>query len=233
MTIWEYLKDPDPWFNTAAYTPLQIAMFTAGAVLWVVVYLITIRRLVTLRTLSIPFIAVTLNFGTEITTSIFFVPDMGLALVLAYWAWMVLDVLIVIGLFRYGGQQVRSPFLQARFRMLMAVWIPLLFAVQSTLILRYDLPMAPLVSFTINLVMSVAFIGLLFVPGTESPSKLIGWCKFIGTGVIGVMFYTKYPDNNALTSLYVAVALVDVYYVYLLHSTKVEVPHAFSARIAS
>lgn len=233
MTIWEYLKDPGPWFNTAAYTPWQIALFTIGALLWVVVYLITIGRLVTLRYLSIPFIAVTLNFGTEITTAIFFVPDMGSALVIAYWAWMVLDVFIVIGLFRYGRAQIRSPFLQTRFRMLMAIWIPLLFVVQANFILRYDLPMAPLISFIINLVMSVAFIGLFFVPGKVAPSKLIGWCKFIGTGIIGVMFYTKYPDNAALTSLYVAVAAVDAYYVYLLHGTNVEAPHAASARTAN
>jgi hypothetical protein len=218
MTIWEYLENPGPWFNTEAYTPLQIAMFTLGAVLWVLVYIVTIRRLISLKQLAIPFIAVTLNIGTEITTAVFFVPDMGSALVLAYWAWMVLDIFIVVGLFRYGHKQVRSPYLQQRFRMLMAVWIPLLFAVQYTFILTYDLPMAPLVSFTINLVMSAAFVVLLFVPGQPPASKLIGWAKFLGTGIIGVMFYTKYPDNNALTALYVAVAVVDAYYVYLLHS---------------
>jgi hypothetical protein len=220
VTIWEYLRDPGPWFNTEAYTTLQIGMFTVGAVFWIVVYIITIRRLVTVRELAIPFIAVTLNFGTEITTSIFFVPDMGSVLVIAYWAWMVLDAFIVIGLFRYGHKQVRTPYLRKRFRLLMAGWIPLLFLVQCTFILQYDLPMAPLISFIINLVMSAAFIYLFFVPTSEPSSKLIGWCKFLGTGIIGVMFYTKYPENNALTSLYVAVALLDIYYLGLLYKLR-------------
>lgn len=234
MTIWEYLADPGPWFNTEAYTPIQIALFTAGAILWIVVYVITIRRLIKVEELSIPFIAVTLNIGTELTTAVLFVPDMGTALVVAYWAWLVLDIFIVIGLFRYGGKQVRAPYLRARFRTLMAVWIPLLFVVQATFILEYDLPMAPLNSFMINLVMSAAFIYLLFMPHQVEASKAIAWCKFLGTGIIGVMFYTKYPENNALTALYAAVALVDAYYVYLVYNvpTAMQVPHADDVRTA-
>ncbi len=217
MTIWEYLADPGPWFNTDLYTVPQIIMFTSGAMLWVVVYIVTIRRLLKLNELAIPFIAVTLNFGTEITTAVFFVPDMGSVLVIAYWAWMVLDIFIVIGLFRYGAKQVRTPYLKQKFAVMMAVWIPLLFVVQYNFILEYDLPMAPLNSFMINLVMSAAFIYLFFVPTEAAKSKIIGWCKFLGTGIIGVVFYTKYPENGALTSLYIAVALVDVFYLYLLY----------------
>ena len=94
MTIWEYLADPGPWFNTDAYTVPQIAMFTLGALLWVAVYVVTIRRLVTFKELAIPFLAVTLNIGTEITTAVLVVPDMGSVLVIAYWAWLVLDLFI-------------------------------------------------------------------------------------------------------------------------------------------
>jgi hypothetical protein len=152
---------------------------------------------------------------------------MGSVLVIAYWAWLVLDAFIVGGLFRYGSKQVRTPFFVDKFKLLMAGWIPLLFVVQYNFILTYDLPMAPLTSFMINLVMSAAFIYLFFVPTEAGSSKLIGWCKFIGTGIIAVMFYTKYPDNNALTSLYVAVALVDIFYIYLLYrvSPPPRIPH--------
>jgi len=93
-----------------------------------------------------------------------------------------------------------------------------LFGVQLTFIRMYDLPMAPLGSFIINLVMSAAFIYLVFIPRTTTPSKIVAWCKFLGTGIIAVMFYTKYPDNDSLTTLYVANALVDIYYIYLVHT---------------
>ena len=221
MTIWEYISLAEhPWFNTEAYTPLQIGMFTVGALLWVLVYVVTIRGLIRYKELAIPVIAVTLNIGCEITTAVFFVPDMGLALVLAYWAWLVLDVFIVIGLFRYGHKQIYSPYLTKRFVRLMALWIPLMFFVQYSFILEYDLPMAPLDSFMINLVMSAAFISLFFVPKQAANSIVIGWGKFLGTGIIGVMFFTKYPDNLALTSLYVACALLDIYYLYLVYRVK-------------
>jgi hypothetical protein len=197
-------------------------------VLWVVVYLITIHSLVKFKELDIPILAVTLNFGCEITTAFFFVPDMGLALVLAYWAWLVLDMFIVIGLFRYGRRQVATPYLKKKLPLLVGIWLPLLFVVQYNFILKYDLPMAPLDSFIINLAMSAAFIYLVFVSGKSTNSKRIGWCKFLGTGIIGVMFYTKYPSNNALTSLYVACAMVDMYYIYLLYTVKPGVQHAYA-----
>jgi len=230
VTIWEYIAQPEhPWFDTSVYTPFQMTIFTIGALLWVVVYLITIHSLVRFKELDIPIVAVTLNFGCEITTAFFFVPDMGLALVLAYWAWLVLDLFIVIGLFRYGRKQVANPYLRSHLPSLLTVWMPLVFVIQYFFILRYDVPMAPLNSFMINLVMSAAFIFLVFVPGKSTNSPIIGWCKFLGTGIIGVMFYTKYPDNDVLTSLYVGCALLDVYYIYLLYNVKPGIQRAFAS----
>lgn len=219
MNIWDYLSQPDhPLFNTDLYTVPQIAMFTSGALLWIVVYIVVIRRLIANQEVEIPWLAVSLNIGNEATTAIFFVPDMGLVLVIAYWAWLLLDLFILRGLFRYGRKQVTTPYLKERFTTWLAVWIPLLFGVQLTFIRMYDLPMAPLGSFIINLVMSAAFIYLVFIPRTTAPSKIVAWCKFLGTGIIAVMFYTKYPDNDSLTTLYVANALVDIYYIYLVHT---------------
>ena len=233
MTIWEYLAQPDhPWLNTDAYTVGQIVLFTTGAVLWIVVYVAVIRRLIVNQELEIPWIAVSLNIGNEVTNSIFFVPDMGLALVIAYWAWLMLDIYIVRGLFKYGVKQITTPYLKQRFTKLMAVWIPVLIVVQLTFTRKYDLPMAPLDSFIINLVMSAAFIYMVFVPRTTAPSQVVAWCKFLGTGIIGVMFYNKYPDNNALTTLFVANALVDMYYIYLVHNFKTIRPDAPAAELA-
>lgn len=229
MTIWEYIAQPEhPWFDTSVYTPLQIALFTIGALLWVVVYLTTIHSLIRFKELDIPILAVTLNFGCEIATAFFFVPDMGLALVLAYWAWLVLDLFIVIGMFRHGRKQVANPYLRKRLSTLLAFWMPLVFVIQYFFILGYDVPMAPLNSFIINLVMSAAFIFMVFVPGKSTNSPIIGWCKFLGTGIIAVMFFTKYPENNVLTSLYVGTALLDMYYIYLLYSVKPGIQLAYA-----
>lgn len=221
LTIWEYIQQPEhPWFDTTNYEWWQILMFGMGALLWIVVYLKTLHRLKKDKELDIPLWAVTLNFGCEVTTAIFFVPDMGLLLVIAYWAWMVLDVFIVIGLIRYAHKQVTVPMLRSKLWIFFAVWMPLAFLLQYHFILKYDLPMAPVDSFTINLVMSVCFIYLIFVPRQGMNSQLVAWCKFLGTGIIGIMFYTKYPGHHYLTILYIACAFFDIAYIVLLHHRR-------------
>lgn len=224
MTIFEYINQPEhPWFATDKYTTTQIALFTTGALLWCIAYLYAIGRLYSKkkkRVLDIPIVAVLLNFGCEITTAIWFVPDMGLILVLAYWAWMVLDIFIVIGLFKYGKDQMVFPELKNNFVLYIFVGLVTSFFVQHFFILQYDLPMAPLDSYVINLVMSVAFINLLFVDTYKGNSKMVAWCKFLGTGLISIMFYSKYPENNFLTSLYIFCAIFDIAYLYFLYTKK-------------
>ncbi len=220
MTIFEYFQSSHPWFNTVDYTVLQIVLFTTGAVLWVAAYINTIYWIRKKETLDIPAIAITLNFGCEIVTAIFFVPNMGNALVLAYWAWMVLDAYIIYSLFRFGYKQMRVDFFKQNFHKFLMVGLIVSFFVQCPFILRYDLPMAPLDSYIINLVMSICFIYMFFIPGYEGNRKLTGWTKFLGTGIISIMFQTKYPDNYFLTSLYVFCACFDIYYLYLLYKVN-------------
>lgn len=231
MTIWEYINLPaHPWFDTSNYEWWQIAMFALGALLWIVVYLKTIYRLKAYHELDIPFWAVTLNFGCEITTAIFFVPNMGLALVLAYWAWLLLDTFIVIGMFKYGHKQIHIRYFKDHLPKFLIMWLPLAFVLQYHFILTYDLPMAPVDSFTINLVMSICFIYMIFLRTQKGASKTIGWCKFLGTGIIGVMFFTKYPDHHYLTTLYIACAIFDIIYIVLVYNQPKM--HQYAEKIA-
>lgn len=218
MTIWEYLSEPHPWFDTANYEPYQIALFLIGALLWVFVYIDVIRDIFKRKLVAIPLVAICLNFGFEVTTSLFFVPDMGNALVAAYWAWMLLDVLIVAAMFRYGWKQIRSQTIRDALVWLLPIGVLGAFSAQYFFIINYDLPMAPLDGYIINLVMSMLFVGLLFGPGVEGQTWRIGWGKFLGTFLISIMFFTKYPDNYFLLTLYVLVALFDIWYIRLLGS---------------
>lgn len=220
MTIFEYLKSSHPWFDTGNYTSWQIALFLTGALLWVVAYLDTIRDITRKKTLNIPLIAICLNFGFEVTTSFAFVPDMGKALVMAYWAWMVLDVFIVRSMFRYGFKQIRIPYLAKYLTPFLLLGILTGFFTQFFFIPKYDLPMAPLAGYIINLVMSVCFIYLIFIPDYTGNSLVTAWTKCLGTGLISIMFFTKYPENNFLTSLYIFTAIFDILYICLLYRLK-------------
>lgn len=220
MTIFEYLKEPHPWLDTTNYTIVQIVLFFTGSLLWLVTYADTLLDIKNKKTLNIPLAAILLNFGWEIAACWFFVPNMGKLLVLAYWAWMFFDVFIFASTFRYGYKQVMNSFFRDRLKLFLVVGIVISFFTQVTFMTQYDLPMAPLSGYIINLVMSVSFLYLLIIPGYEGNSYITGWSKFLGTGIISVMFYTKYPDNYFLISMYFAVAFFDVMYLILLHKSR-------------
>lgn len=217
VNIFQYFQTPQPWFNTEYYTIPQIVLFTTGAVLWVIAYINTLIWIRKRQVLDIPAIAIILNYTCEVTTGFFFLPNMGLVLVIAYWAWMVLDTFIVISLFRYGYKQMRVDFFRSHLSAFLVVGLLVCFATQCTFIIAYDLPMAPLDSYIINLVMSVCFIYMYFIPGYEGNRKLTAWTKALGTGLISIMFQMRYPANTFLTTLYLSCAAFDIYYIWLLH----------------
>lgn len=217
VSIIEYLQGSHPWINSSKYTLFQVLLFFLGALSWLVCYADAIYDIVKKKTVSIPVLAVCLNFGWEIATCLFFVPDMGKLLVLSYWGWMIFDAFIFVSAVRYGYKQMQVKFFIDNSRILTITAIVVSFLSQATFITQYDLPMAPISGYIINLPMSIGFIYLLFVPGFDGYSKLAAWSKFIGTGLISIMFFTKYPENNFLTVMYIAVAVFDILYIILLY----------------
>ena len=220
MTIWEYLQESHPWFNTANYTPLQIGLFFTGAMLWIVAYIVIIRMALKKKTVIIPAAAVICNFGNEVGGAIFWVPDMGNALVLAYWGWMLLDIFIVISLFRYGYKQFTTEFFRKNLRWLIALGLAGSIPLSCFFMVQYDLPMGVIDAYIVNVVMSVAFLSLLFVPDFPEHSIALAWSKFLGTGLISIMFQSKYPDNHFLTVVYLVVAAFDILFLVLMYQKR-------------
>ncbi|HVB02595.1 MAG TPA: hypothetical protein VNE41_02625 [Chitinophagaceae bacterium] len=220
MTIFEYLKTDHPWLDNTRYANYQIALFLSGAILWIFTYIDTIRDITRKKTINIPLIAICFNFGYEVTTSFAFVPNMGKVLVMAYWSWMVLDIFIVYSMFRFGVKQIRIKQIASHITLYLFLGVSAGFLIQFFFIPRYDLPMAPLAGYIINLLMSVSFIYLVFIPGYQGNSLVTGWTKFLGTALISIMFQTKYPENHFLTVLYIFTALFDILYIRLLYQQR-------------
>jgi len=194
INILEYLKEPQPWFNTDCYEPWQIIMFVIGALLWVIVYVDTIRDIFKKQTLNIPFGAVITNYGWEISAAIFVVPNMGKALVIGYWAWMVLDTVIFYNTIKLAHKQCRVDFFKKHLTpLLLILCLAISMSTQLTFIQEYDIPMAPVSANIINLYMSIAFVYMVFIPNFEGNSLVTGWAKFLGTLIINIMFSLKYP----------------------------------------
>jgi len=218
MTIFEYVKEPHPWINLVDYTLTQVIMFFAGSLLWLVCYVDTLIDIRKKKSINIPVGCVITNYGWEISTCLFFVPDMGLLLVVAYWAWMLLDTFIFLSTFRYGYKQMMIAFFRKNAHFFIILGILVSFSSQATfMICGYDIPMAPISGDIINLYMSAAFLYLLFIPGYEGNSLVTGWCKFLGTGIINVMFFMKYPDNYFLATIGLCIAILDITYIVLLY----------------
>ncbi len=217
MTIWEYVQEPHPWFDTTNYTPLQIGLFTTGALLWIVAYIEVIRYAIKQKTVLIPAVAVVCNYGNEVGGAIFWVPDMGKALVIAYWGWLILDTFILINLLKHGYKQFTTPYFKNNLKKLVLAGLAGSIPLSVLFMLQYDLPMGVLDAYIVNVVMSVAFLSLLFVPNFPEHSKLLAWSKFLGTGIISVMFSMKYPDNYFLWVIYFVVAFFDITFIVLMN----------------
>lgn len=219
MNIFEYLSEPHAWFNTVDYHPWQIAMFITGTLLWLVSYIDIIYNIRKRQMLVIPYGTVITNYGWEIAAAFFFLPDMGKTLVIGYWAWMIFDTYIFVHTFKYAYKQCLIEPIRAKIKWYIVVAIVLSFALQCTFMIQYDLPMAPISANIINVYMSIAFIYLLYIPGQKN-SLITAWTKFLGTAIINIMFYTKYPDNYHLVSLAISVAIFDIAYLFLLYRRK-------------
>lgn len=220
MTIFDYVKEPQPWINLDYYTWWQVAMFFTGALLWLVCYADTIIDIRKKKTLNIPIGCVVTNFGWEISAAIFFVPNMGKLLVIAYWAWMLFDAYIFWSTFKYGYKQVMNEYFRKRIHFYLIAGIIVSFATQATFMVQYDIPMAPISAEIINLYMSIAFLYMLTIPGYQGLSMITAWSKFLGTGIVSLMFALKYPQNYFLISIGIACAVFDIIYIILLHRKK-------------
>lgn len=195
-------------------------MFFTGSVLWLVCYIDTIKDIRKKKTLNIPIGCVITNFGWEISAAIFFVPNMGKLIVIAYWAWMIFDSYIFASTFRYGYKQMMNKYFREKIHFYLIIGIIISFVMQATFMVQYDIPMAPISAEIINIYMSVAFLYLLTIPGYQGLSLTTAWSKFLGTGIISLMFALRYPQNYFLISIGIACALFDVIYIVLLVKKK-------------
>jgi hypothetical protein len=92
--------------NLKDYTPFEHVCFAGGCLLWVVVYVFTIRGIRTRQFVDIPIISGCANIAWEFLWSWVFHTDMGELYVWGYRAWFFLDCYIVYGFFKYGYRQI-------------------------------------------------------------------------------------------------------------------------------
>ena len=203
--------------NLHDYTAAQLALYSIGAYLWVVAYVIYVRNGFKYRVVEMPAFAAAGNIGWELNWALFFTTDLGALCVYAHKAWFFIDLAIFFLVLRYGWKQTDIPLLKK-------YWIPVcLFLFVSSAVFYGTFTKQ---GFDVGSTIQSAYIcqlpiSLLYIPLMLSRTSLVGystwtaWTRTLGTGFIGVFAFMRYPDHPWLLSMAVISTLVDFLYIYL------------------
>lgn len=201
-----------------------------GYALWLVAYILVIRKGFKDKTYAIPLLPICLNFTWEFMDS-WILPDP-----VYFWkwvdrAWFLLDVAILYQLFRYGRKEQKIPELQRWFYPIVIVTLLLAFWGQYTFVTTFHDTLGFIAAFAINLVMSVIFPFFYFARrDLHGLSWGAAWCKLIGTGLASIQCIFLFPKIHPLSPvaysplspysffyfLFVAIFVFDCVYVGLL-----------------
>lgn len=211
-------------FNLDDYTITQHFLFAIGAFLWVVAYVKLIFRFKKIQFIEIPLIAICANFSWEFLWGFVFKTNMGTFYQWGYRLWFILDIFIVYALFKYGKNQFTLPQLKGKALSFilfgMASWAAFLYF----FIDEYDLEMTHMGAFSgyiLNTMMS-ALYPVLFLKLNQPKlfSRLAGWSKGVGTFLISIFCFLKFPEYGWLLVMCVVTTLLDAWYIFLIETNR-------------
>ena len=209
--------DINYWINTKDYTTAQLAWNGVGCLFWVVTYAALLREIIVRKFVEMPFFIATGNIAWEFVWSFFCHPNTGKLYALSYQGAFALDVFIFYSILKYGSKQVDIPEIKKHFKWiaigLLIIWLPLnyFYVVQG-----FDTPIGANSGYILNLIISLLYPMLLLRSNPSDFSKIVAWCKFIGTGCITVSMFLIYPTNYFVQILGAACFVLDFFYSILL-----------------
>jgi hypothetical protein len=198
------------------YSHWETFWYVGGFVVWAPAYIAIVIIAVRKRRLEIPVIAVTANVTWEFLWGFVFGQNMGPGLQWVYRGACILDLLILLAVFRLGHTQSLAPIYTRYFNLvvvaLLAGWIAFYWSLHSS---HFDLPLGSMSAYLDNILMSGLYIW--FVMTRSDPRDLsftVAWSKGLGTGMVSVFVFMEYPDNAFIKTLAVMVGMLD--FVYLV-----------------
>lgn len=181
----------DLWLNTVKYSTASLIVFGIGAFLWVITYVSVLLHVRKEKFVAIPAAAVVANVSWEWLWGFFFECDLGLLFTWGYRVWAILDVFIVIALYKYGWKQLLT--VTGRKYMPLAItfgiiaWFSSLWFFISE---GYDMAMGATSAYIINIMMSAVYIVMVVKhPEIRKFSWTVAWTKGLGTALISVFMF--------------------------------------------
>ncbi len=205
-----------PFLNTDLYSAAEMWWYFGGWILWIPVYWVVIARLRD-GYLEIPAIAACGNITWEFLWGYVYPQDMGWGLQLIYMGAFLMDLAILYGVFRFGRHQLADRRAQ-QYWPLIAVTLLTVWTVWYVAFIERgdDLPLGSVTAYTVNLVMSMAYLWFGITRPIERLSMIAAVFKGLGTGGVTVFVFMVYSDHQLVMSLAITVGILDAGYVVLL-----------------
>lgn len=207
----------------ADYSGAEVAWYIGGFLAWTPAYVMILWIGVKHRRLEIPILAATGNIAWELLWGFFFRVDMGYGLQNIYRGAFIIDVGILYLVFKHGRDQIQAPlgrrWYPAVIVALLAAWGWVVVAMHHTT--NVDLPLGSTSAYLVNLLESGIYLWAgLSVIDPRSMSLVVAWSKGLGTGMVTVFVFLRYPDHSFVKTLAVLVAIIDVAYLALLYARR-------------
>ena len=192
---------------------LNWALEIGSGVFWTVVYLLIIRLGYKDKTYGMPLAALCANLAWEFIFSFIYShqpPQLYINRV-----WFFFDLIILSQTIQFGKKAFPWPTL---FYPALLSGLVLGFALIVGITKEFDDLDGKFAAFGQNLTMSILFIVMLLRrPGVEGQSTYIALFKMLGTLLPSILFYLRFPGSLLLNTLYLAILVFDLAYVFMLY----------------
>lgn len=206
----------------ATYTSWERFWFIQGFVLWTPAYVTIVFIALRRHVLEIPMVAATSNIAWEFLWGFVFHQDMSPRVQHVYRGAFVLDLFILGAVFLLGAKQTTAPLLKRHHIVLvvalLAGWGALFWSLQRS---GYDLPLGTNSAYVDTLVMSTLYLWF-FLTGIDvkNLSFVVACSKGLGTAMVTVFVFLRYPDNEFAATIAVICGLLDATYIVVLGRAK-------------
>jgi hypothetical protein len=227
------------FINLDSYTPLELTVWTAGAVMFVAVYILVFINMFRRHVVWIPAFAYGANFAWEFLWGYVYQTDMGTLFSWGLKFYMPMSLAFGFYLLRYGYKQFRSPWLRSHLAAVLLGGVA--FGVSLVALLKPVDDAAGMSSVMfVNLVLSGCFLSLVLntfrqegARGLDGYTHAIGWLKLLG-GVFNTAFCVLHlPERGWVHAAGYAYFVLDVAYLYLFYRLRASRGRAASGGAAA
>lgn len=213
-----------PLLDTAGYSGAELFWYVGGFLAWTPAYVAILVIAVRQRRLEIPALTATGNIAWEFLWGVFYGGDldMGWGLQFVYIGAFVIDVGILVAVFRYGRDQVTAPLVRRLFPVLivglLVAWVAVIAGIHAS---GRDQPLGSVSAYLVNLAESGVYLWFgLTVLAPRLMSLTVAWSKFVGTAMVSVFVVLRYPGDDLLLALALVVGVLDLGYLLVLTSRR-------------